>query len=381
MQLVADAAEVDRLAAAIADAPVVGFDCEFLSQERLIPQLCLLQLAFERGGALEIALVDALAVDASPVAHSLARHPRPVAHAPRQDLQLLAARFGVTMPQIFDLQLAAAFAGLGDQVGYSRLVASVLGLELAKDSQWTDWTARPLSAAQLAYATGDVAHLLPLHRELTTRLGPRTAWVAAESERLAEAARAAAALREEDAWREVGGAGGLSPRATAVVVALAAWRLATARQLDKPVGRVLSDRAVVELGRRPPRDLAGLRKRCDSSTARERCEELWQLLLAADGKEAPPRAVRGPLSRRAESWVQGLLLVVEGVASKEQIAPRLLATRADVEALARAFDREGAAGVAAHPVMRGWRREVVGEPCAGWLANALAAGDDALGAS
>ncbi len=375
MELVNDAAETVRLARALAEAPVIGFDCEFLAQDRLVPRLCLLQLAYEAAGRLEVVLVDALAVDVRPLAEALAAHPRPVAHAPRQDLQLLAARFGVAMPQVFDLQIAAAFVGLGDQVGYARLVAALLGIDHAKDSQWTDWAARPLSPAQLAYAVGDVQHLLALHREISRRLGERVEWARAECRRLAEVALAAARLREEDAWREVGGAGALPPSATVLVMALAGWRLATARELDLPLPHVLPDRALVELARRPPRDVGALRRRAGSALVRERAEELWPRLQAAQGMVAPVRPRRGPLTPRAEAWAAGLVQLVEQVATREGIAPRLLATRAEVEALARAYDGGGGEQAAVQsPILTGWRRQLFGEACLALLRAGGAAG-------
>jgi ribonuclease D len=377
MRLVSDPSEVDSLAKALAGASEVGFDCEFLSQDRLVPQLCLLQLVFEEHGAPQIAMVDCLAVDIRPLAEALAAHPHPIAHAPRQDLQLLATRFGVEMPQVFDLQTAAAFVGLGDQLGYAKLVAAMLGFELAKDLQWTDWARRPLSSAQLAYAAADVEHLLPLYRTLIARLGPRAAWAREESRRLAAVARQAADLHEDDAWETVSGAGALPPRSLAVVVALAGWRLGMARQLDRPLGHVISDKVIVELARRPPKDVEALRRRIESSAARDRVEELMALFLRAEDRDPPSRpARRGPLPRRAEGWVSGLLLIVELVSGQEQIAPRLLATRAEVEALARAFDARGELGISDHPLMNGWRRPLLGELCAGWLRGELAIVND-----
>ena len=379
---VTDPVEVERWVAAIAAAPTVGFDCEFLSQDRLVPQLCLLQLVLEPpasasagagDGEPSIVLFDCLAVDVGPVARALAAHPRTVAHAPRQDLQLFAARFGVELPAVFDLQIAAAFTGLGDQVGYARLVSTLVGVELAKDLQWTDWARRPLSEAQLTYAVADVEYLLPIFHELVRQLGERVAWVQAESRRVAEIARQAAEVREEDAWEDVSGAAVLPPRALAYAASLAAWRLGLARQLDLPLGHVLSDKAIVELARRPPRDAQALRRRVESAAAREHIDALWGAFTrgeTATPPEPPPR--RGPPTARAEAWVPGLLLIVELVAGQERIAPRFLATRAEVEALARAFDQRGLEGIAAHPVMNGWRRALVGELCAGWLAGELA---------
>ncbi|MEZ4358653.1 MAG: HRDC domain-containing protein [Kofleriaceae bacterium] len=376
MQLITDPAEAERVARSLAAAEVVGFDCEFLSQDRLVPKLCLLQLVYEEASAQQIAVVDCLALDVAGLVAALAQHPCPVAHAPRQDLQLLATRFGADLPQVFDLQTAAAFVGLGDQVGYARLVGAVLGVELAKDLQWTDWARRPLTDAQLAYAAADVGYLLPLYRELQARLGPRLAWARDESQRLARLATDAAALREEDAWEDVAGSGALPPRAIGAVVALAAWRLGTARRLDRPLGHVLPDKALVELARRPPRDGDALRRRVESPIAREHADEVLTALRGAESRDAPaPSAAkprRGPLSTRAEAWVAGLLLIVELVAEREQIAPRLLATRAEVEALARSFERDGASGLEGHAAMQGWRRPVLGALCHGWLHGELA---------
>src|SRR3954452_10103305 len=159
-----DAEAVAAIAAAVAAATLVAFDLEFLAQDRLVPTLCLGQVAWLEHIRLDapvsaivsappqVRLVDPLAVDVAPLVAALAAHPRAVAHAPRQVLALLATRFGVTMPAIVDTQLMAAFAGIGDQVGFATLATELLGLSLAKELQWTDWGARPLSDAQIAYA-------------------------------------------------------------------------------------------------------------------------------------------------------------------------------------------------------------------------------------
>ena len=46
IELVAEPAEVAAIAAAVARAPLVAFDLEFLAQERLVPALCLVQVAW-----------------------------------------------------------------------------------------------------------------------------------------------------------------------------------------------------------------------------------------------------------------------------------------------------------------------------------------------
>ena len=134
MTPVADPAEVAAIAAAITAAPLATFDLEFLSADRLIPTLCLVQVSWlPAHGTLdapaaeivalpiELALLDPLAVDVGPVIRALTGHPCVVAHAPRQDLALLAARFDVTMPSVADTQIMAAFVGIGDQVGLAEI--------------------------------------------------------------------------------------------------------------------------------------------------------------------------------------------------------------------------------------------------------------------
>ncbi|HWU87814.1 MAG TPA: hypothetical protein VN253_11090, partial [Kofleriaceae bacterium] len=253
--LVAEPEQVAAIAAAIERAPLVAFDLEFLAQDRLVPALCLLQVAWTAHDPLDaaalaegspaVALVDPIAVDPRPIVDAIAAHPRAVAHAARQDLQLLAARFGASVRGLADTQVMAAFAGLGDQIGLAALAGQVVGATLGKDQQWTDWARRPLSEAQLAYAAGDVLHLPAIYGLLAGRLGERMAWASAESAVVVAEAEAAARVTPETAWRQVGGARGLDPAAFAALVALAAWRQRTAAELDRPLGQVLNDRLLL----------------------------------------------------------------------------------------------------------------------------------------
>ena len=82
-------------------------------------------------------------------------------HASRQDLEVLLPVAGLTRP-VFDTQIAAGLTGLPAQIGYAELVRRLLGHELAKSHTRTDWSRRPLSAEQIAYALDDVNYLLPL---------------------------------------------------------------------------------------------------------------------------------------------------------------------------------------------------------------------------
>ena len=60
--------------------------------------------------------------------------------------------------------------GQGEQIGYSNLVDSWLGIALDKGARFTDWARRPLDKRQIDYAIGDVTHLSTLFPKMLERL-------------------------------------------------------------------------------------------------------------------------------------------------------------------------------------------------------------------
>lgn len=383
--LVAESSQVVDIAAAIRAAPLVSFDLEFLTADRLVPTLCLVQVGWLGLPHLdvppaqivatepEVRLLDALAVDVRPVVEALAAHPLAIAHAARQDLGILAAQFGVAMPNLLDTQVMAAFAGVGDQIGLANLAAELLGVALGKDSQWTDWARRPLSEAQLAYAIADVRHLHAIYAKLAHRLGHRVAWARAESRAVAGDAVAAASITAETAWKNVGGLRGLDARALAAVQQLAAWRYRTALELDRPLGWVLSDKSILDLARQRPGMADGVRGvKGLSHVARQRAEELARALAAAQPEEAVPIAAGRAPSPRAQRWSELLMAIAQVAADQSGVAVRLLATRADAEEFARTVDERGLEAARELPAIASWRREVLGELWVGFLEGRLA---------
>lgn len=386
-QLVTDPREVEEVAERIVASPLVAFDLEFVSQDRLVPTLCLIQVAWLGEHAVldappqaivaevpHVRLVDPLATDPRPLVDALAGHPLVVAHAPRQDLGLLAVRFGATVPGIVDTQLMAAFSGIGEQVGLATLGNELLGLSLQKDMQWTDWARRPLSEAQLVYADADVRHLPALYAKLAHRLGPRLPWVREESQAILAEAVAAASVTPETAWQNVSGMRGLEAEARAAVVVLAAWRHRVAVELDRPLGQVLPDKALVELAKLRPRSPGAVRAvKGMSPIAKTRADEILAALeTAVVEASTPEKRMWRPASTRAQRWADVLVAIVQIVSEETGIAPRLLGTRADAEEFARVVDEHGLAAAERLPALATWRREVIGHVWEGWLSGRIA---------
>lgn len=381
-QWVDSPAQLARVRAAIAHAGRVAFDLEFNSEERYVPALALIQLAWQGpGGELEVALCDPLAVDLRPLVEAMAEVTL-VAHASRQDLQLLASHFQFRPTRLWDTQVAAAFCGFGEQIGYAKLAHAICGAVVDKGEQWTNWLRRPLSSAQLAYAAGDVRYLFAIADAQVKALGARSAWAAHESAVMSAVAYDHATLDPDDAWVDVTGVRGLSPKELAVLRRIAAWRMAHARAHNTPIGRVLSEKAMVELLRRPPRDAKGVTERAFGAIAARHGEAILDAISAGlrDAKDGrvptktrehePPALAATANQPFARLWEELGLAVVGLVSRQTDIAARMLATRSDVEAVVRVAsalpvaDRTVAVigGVYQQATCLGWRAEVIGAP-------------------
>src|ERR1700722_13473410 len=159
----------------------VTVDTEFIRERTYWPELCVVQLAGED----DVALVDALApeLDLTALGELLADQAvTKVFHAARQDIEIFVLKFGDVPRPLFDTQVAAMVAGFGDQVCYDARVSPLAGGSIDKAHRFSDWAARPLSPAQVAYAAADVTYLREVYRRLRLRLEQdrRLDWVAEE---------------------------------------------------------------------------------------------------------------------------------------------------------------------------------------------------------
>ena len=142
--------------------PYVTVDTEFLRERTYYSRLCLVQLAIPGEGDDTAVLVDPLAggLSLDPL-YALFRDDAVVKvfHAARQDLEIFYIEGGVIPEPLFDTQVAAMVCGFGEQAGYETLVRKIARQSLDKTSRFTDWSRRPLTEAQKAYALADVTHL------------------------------------------------------------------------------------------------------------------------------------------------------------------------------------------------------------------------------
>jgi ribonuclease D len=354
MSLLATTAELADLCTELASEPFVALDTEFMRDRTYYPKLCLVQLA----GETRHAAVDPLAagIDLAPL-FALLADPAvlKVFHAARQDIEIFYHLTGQIPTPLFDTQLAAMVCGYGEEVGYETLVAQLTKARIDKSSRFTDWSRRPLSPEQLAYALDDVIHLREVYQKLAQKLAGsgRGEWVAQE---LAELASPATYRQEpEEAWQRIK-LRSRDPRFLAIVQALAAWRERTAQARDLPRNRVLRDDLLLEVAANRPTsqdDLAKMRRISLDRRSAAGAVEAVQAALAIP-QASLPRAEPPPKQPRGLGPIVELLRVLLKLQCEEHhVAQRLVATSGDLEAIAA----EDAPEVGA---LKGWRYEVFG---------------------
>jgi len=371
---ITDSGQVAAIAAEIAAVGAFALDLEFVSEARYIPDLALVQVAWGSTEEPQVAAVDPLEADPRPL-FALVASPeiRTVLHAAQGDLSLLADLFNLSARAVLDTQIAAAFLGLGDQVGYAALVGQVLGVSLDKGMQYTRWLDRPLSPEQLRYALDDVRYLPALVSELTRRLTERQrlAWVEEESRRLA--ATAGERLSPEEVYRKVGGWQRLKPRQLGALQELARWREERALASNRPPSWIVKNGVLLDLARRLPRNQEefGKVKELSPKTAAHHGKELLGAI-----RQGCARRVAGngftPPSAEARKLGSKLAGVIQERCREAEIAPRFVASRADADALAAWWVEDDRTAEPSLPVLRGWRRELAGEAALAWLAEQIA---------
>lgn len=354
-----------------------GLDTEFVGERTYVPQLELIQVATPS----QCALIDCQAVsDLSPFfAVVCDTKIEKVLHAGQQDLEIFFTLCGKVPTPVFDVQVAAAMAGLGAQCGYAQVADRLLGVTVEKTETLTDWSHRPLTKAQIEYASDDVRFLLPVYEELKRRLTQlgRWKWLQEEFRGLEQSIRSEPVVPER-AYLRVRGRGSLRGRGLAVLRELAAWREDMARDRDKPRGSIVRDEALVEIARKAPTTVAALRglRAVRSRELDRHAEEVVARVAHAIAlpKDQWPEPPPSPGPAPSTGVVELLQAVVRARADDAQIAPSLLATHADLQELSQ---RHITGNTKDLPIMQGWRRRIAGNDLSALLEGRAAVAIDA----
>jgi len=357
MDLITTTQDLAAICVRMAKQPFITVDTEFLRETTYYPLLCVAQIA----SPTEAVVIDALAtgLDLAPFFALMANEKVvKVFHAARQDIEIVWNMAGKIPHPIFDTQVAAMVLGYGDSISYDQLVQRVTGDTLDKSHRFTDWTRRPLSDAQIAYALSDVTHLRAVYLKLAADLDKRSRsdWVEAEMDILTspETYRS----DPERAWERLKNRV-RKPKELAVLMEVAAWREREAQTRDVPRGRVIKDEVIGDLAVQAPTTierlghLRSLPKGFERSRWGEQIVEAVKRGLERDLKTLP-RLERFRPATNGAATVELLKVLLRMTAERHGVAAKVIATVDDLDRIAADDDADV-------PAMKGWRRELFGE--------------------
>lgn len=362
MALITDSKEIASLCDELKNEKFVTVDTEFIRDKSYYPKLCLIQIS---GSGLCFA-IDALAdgVDLTPVDKLLSNKKIvKVFHSARQDIEIFYNHFGHIPSPLFDTQVAATVCGFGDAVSYEKLVTQLTDANIDKSSRFTDWSKRPLTETQIAYALSDVLYLREIYEKLSARLDAtkRESWLEEEMEDLTDIKKYQ--MKPEDAWKRMKVRSN-SARFLKVVREVTCWREKQAQKKDLPRGFILKDQTILDIAASMPRTKAALyrtrginQQSLKGKAANELLNIIHEVLEISDEKLPPvPDHIHKPTKKGP--LVDLLKVLLKGKCKECHVADRLVATTDDLALIAELKDP---AHVQDIPCMHGWRYDVFGK--------------------
>lgn len=327
----------------------IGIDTEFKTNGYFYPKLCLIQMAYDG----EVYLIDTLCeLNYELFSLVLTHHNiEKIVHAPKHDIDTIYQDLGCFMKPIFDTQLAAEFLeSQQQQISLSNLMqmCDLPHMETNKNLTRSDWSKRPLSTAQIEYATDDVLYLPNAREHLIKQLKaaqcPKYDWFVNESylrtrfyEHEPPIKNSKIKLYKKEP---------LKGEAEIRQIALENWRYEKAQQINDGLRSLLSDSSLYYLARYPLtlNEIQEL-KQSPYRLKHHQCQEYGAEILEClqqSQTSVNPKLIHDPKRKTGRSYKSKAMLSLnmEGireVALKHELCPSLLASKPLIQAY---FDSE-----------------------------------------
>ena len=359
---------------------VIGVDTEADSFYHYFDKTCLVQVATRSHRY----LIDPLAMGGPKALEPLgpvfaSPDVKVIFHAAEYDIFVLKRDCNFTFANLFDTMVSAQLLGYPG-IGLAALIEHHFGVKLAKDEQRSDWSRRPLTERQLAYAASDVEYLIRLERTLARELKKekRFSWAMEEFALLIER-RWPERPFDKLGYLKIKGARKLDADSLSVLKQLYLLRDKRARAIDRPAFKVLGNRALLDISEQRPstqNDLAAIKGVSDLILRRMGSE----LLTAVNKGKAKPH---GPIPkstasgtttrRRMDRQTEQRLTVLKrwrAPRSKEvALEPGVLCSNASLEAIAWQ-NPQAVAELSSLPELKNWFVDSFGEEIVNALAEA-----------
>lgn len=330
----------------------VTIDTEFVREKTYYPDIGLIQIGHSEGEF----VVDPLSeeINLNILGDLLFDNKiTKVFHACQQDIEIIRNIFGEIPQNVFDTQVACKLLGFGEAISYGKLVERFCDTSVDKSTRFTDWTRRPLTDAQVAYALDDVIYLKTIYFRIRESLDKRqrTSWALEEMQKLLD--EELYRTHPEDAWKKLKYKS-TEPVYLSILRELAKWREIRASQVNRPRSWILKDEAIQEIAYRKPKAPGDLRDmrffKYDEKSAVElvNCVE-----LGLRDKNPPIPDKNTSISDNILPVVTLLKILLRNQSIENDVAPSVIADIEDLKDIAQGDIRNS-------KVMKGWRHEIFG---------------------
>ncbi len=149
----------------------IAVDCEMMGLNPMRDRLCLVQLS-DDGKTAHLVRIHEGQSEAKNLKKLLESPDQTkIFHFARTDMQFLKHQLGITVAPVYCTKMASKLCRTyTERHGYKDICREVLGIEISKQQQLSDWGNTNLSDEQLTYAAMDVAYLHILKEKLDERL-------------------------------------------------------------------------------------------------------------------------------------------------------------------------------------------------------------------
>ncbi len=336
-------------------AKVIALDTEFVRTDTFFAYLGLIQIGIGN----DIWLIDPVDIDQwAPLCDILSdENIVKVLHSLSEDAEILHHHLGVTLKNVFDTQIAAAFLGRQVQVSYAKLVEELFDIALPKEATRSDWTKRPLEDLQCEYAAADVYWLYRIYEKLQDELAgsERLGWILEDSQRMVDNN---ALIPEDQYYQKLRGGWKLKSQRLLALKNLCTWREKLARTSNTNRGRILQDKDLIQIAERMPNNKSWLQKQLKLPSKKIRLYGdliLQQVRLAEDARRSDwPERIPGPLPADQSDLFKLVRAEITVIAEEHDVPAELLARRKLLEEWVRSGYRDGQYELP--EAFNGWRK-------------------------
>lgn len=339
----------------------IALDTEFIRTDTFYPIPGLIQV----GTGDRVFLIDPLSVqDWASFGRVLqSKSVIKVLHACEEDLEVFNILTGCRPVALLDTQLAAAYAGLGHSLSYQNLLKALLEVDLPKDATRSDWLQRPLTEAQISYATLDVVHLLEAYELLLEKMKgkPQLQWLNEDCDTLLSSPLFPV---PGEIWKDVKRAWQLQPQQLAVLQKICEYRELEARKTNTPRNRVIPKGSLWPIARYMPENIRSLSSIQDMKPKTLRKYGGIILNLVKQAKDSPeadyPEQLPAPLPKAARDYGKLIKAWVTHKSDELNVPAELLFPGKMSNALLRQWQNSGRFSMPES--IKGWRQREIAEP-------------------